>query len=100
MKIVFSHENRLIVENAKNQLNAEGIKTQLKNEFSASGIGELSPFEAWPEIWVHPNDFSKAQAILEKTKEGSVAEVWDCTQCHEKNESTFAICWNCQNTKE
>ncbi len=52
MKLVYTNENRFIVNNAKNIVEAAGITVTLKNEFSVGGIGELSAFDAWLELWV------------------------------------------------
>lgn len=52
MKKVFTHENRLIVFNLKNLLQEQGIECLVKNEFASGGVGDLSPFETWPELWV------------------------------------------------
>ncbi len=64
---VFTHENRLILFNVKNLLEAEGIETVVRNEFSSSAVGDLSPFETWPELWLlHDEDLPRARAILSR----------------------------------
>ncbi|MCP4389343.1 MAG: DUF2007 domain-containing protein, partial [Gammaproteobacteria bacterium] len=52
MKRVFSHENRMILFNMKNLLQAAGIETIVVNEFAAGGVGELSTLDTWPELWL------------------------------------------------
>ncbi len=62
---IFTHENRLILFNIKNLLEAEGIETVVRNEFSSSAVGDLSPFETWPELWLlHDEDLPRAQEIV------------------------------------
>ncbi len=64
---VFTHENRLILFNVKNLLEAEGIETVVRNEFSSSAVGDLSPFETWPELWLlHDEDLPRARDILSR----------------------------------
>ena len=52
MKLVYTNENRMIVGNAKNILEGHGIETILKNEYAQGAVGEISAFDAWPELWV------------------------------------------------
>ncbi|WP_414654290.1 putative signal transducing protein, partial [Idiomarina abyssalis] len=35
MKLIYTRENKLLVENARNLLQMEGIETVMKNEFSS-----------------------------------------------------------------
>lgn len=42
MTLVFTRENKLIVENARNLLALEGIETVMKNEFSSGAAGDLA----------------------------------------------------------
>ena len=98
MKLVYTHENRLLVGNAQNILEMNGFQVVLKNEHISSVMGETSVFDAWPELWVvRDRDYSRACALLEQ----SLAEVaerddWRCKQCGENNDASFDICWQCQ----
>ena len=71
---IYTHENRLILFNIRNLLQAEGIETTVRNEFSSSAVGDLSPFETWPELWLlRDEDLPRAQRILARVtgeKEG------------------------------
>lgn len=68
MNKVFTHENRLIVFNIKNLLEKQGIECTIKNEFASGGVGDLSPFESWPEVWIlDGNQFEQAIQIIEQT---------------------------------
>ena len=66
MKKVFTHENRLIVYNVKNLIEEQGVACMIKNEFSAGGVGELAPFETWPEVWILDDDqYERVVRIIE-----------------------------------
>lgn len=100
MKKVFTHENRLIAFHIKNLLQGQGIDCLVKNEFASGGVGDLSPFETWPEIWVEDKHSSRAEQIVNQHALSDTDELeWTCTDCGEKNESTFKICWNCNRSK-
>lgn len=95
MKLLYTHPNRMIVENMKNIVEREGIEVELQNEFSGGGIGELAPIDAWPELWlVDEKDFDKANKLLDEVKKESDTE-WVCGRCGEKNAGNFEVCWNC-----
>lgn len=96
MKRIFTHENRMIVFNMKNLLQAEGITTVVVNEFAAGGAGDLPTFDTWPELWLEDDsNFEQAQTILQDITQDSVGQAWFCRGCQEKNDATFRICWNC-----
>ena len=97
MKLVYTNENRLLVGNAKNLLEAESIDVFLKNEFAQSGIGETSPIDTWPELWVlNDGDYDRAVTILENSLSAESAPEWVCEKCGETNDASFEVCWNCQ----
>ncbi|RVU84675.1 DUF2007 domain-containing protein [Leucothrix sargassi] len=97
MKLVYTHENKLLVENAKNMLDLAGIESHLKNEFASGAAGDLVPTESWPEVWVlDESDYDKAVAVLQVLTDKLTAEDWVCPNCQEANAATFEICWNCQ----
>lgn len=94
MKKVFTHENRLILFNMKNVLEDNGIECLVKNEFASGGVGDLAPFETWPELWVDEDDAEKAQGIFAGLNQSDQSD-WSCARCGETNASSFKICWNC-----
>ena len=98
MQKVFTHENRLIVYNMKNLLEEQGIECLIKNEFAGGGVGDLAPFETWPELWVHKKDFNKAEKICLAVSQDS-QETWLCHHCGESNDDSFQICWNCSEAR-
>lgn len=101
MEKVFTHENHLIVFNLKNILEDHGIDCSIKNEYSSSGAGVLSPLETWPEIWVENKTESlKAEQIIAQTLgDFTSGKEWICTNCGEKNSANFKICWNCNQAR-
>jgi hypothetical protein len=100
MKLVYSNENGFLVNNAKNLVENAGIAVALKNEYVAGGAGELSPLDTWLELWVvNDADHERAQQIIQDAVNKQQGHDWFCAQCHEKNASSFEICWHCQTEK-
>lgn len=101
MKKIFTHENRLIVFNIKNILQEAGIDCLLKNEFASGGVGDLSPLDTWPEIWVTDDEISdRAKKIIKEIHQQSSTKAdWLCLQCGESNDGHFNLCWNCSHSK-
>lgn len=93
---VYAHENRIMVFNAKNLLEAEGIEAFIKNEFSHCAVGDLAPQDAWPELWLYVDDaYDSAKKIIDAMQQPSDAVDWQCQQCKESNDGSFELCWNC-----
>jgi hypothetical protein len=96
MQKIFSHENRLIVFHMRNLLQDAGIVAHLRNEFASGGVGDLSPFETWPELWVDDGEAEQASALISSDflLESDCGE-WLCSRCGERNDGHFQLCWNC-----
>lgn len=90
-----------MVTNVKNLLEASHIPCEIRNEFAQGGVGELSFVDAWPEVWVAPEDVQQAKNLISdmqlETAQRSKAQGddWVC-QCGELNGATFYSCWSCQ----
>jgi hypothetical protein len=96
MKLLYSNENSIITGNAKNILELHGIEVTVKNQFSAGAMGEVSPFDAWVQLWVNDEvDYKKGMQIIEQAFNPVASYQWVCEQCAEENEASFEICWNC-----
>jgi hypothetical protein len=96
VKLVFTHENSLIVGNARGLLEAAGIDVVIRNEFSQGGLGELSAFDTWPELWVLADkDYQRAVALLDRSLSGRGEADWQCAACGESNGASFELCWRC-----
>lgn len=100
MKLIYTHENKLLVENARNLLQIEGINTVVKNEFSSGAAGDLAPMDTWPELWlVNENQLTKAKAVIDAMQAQAHGDDWRCNQCQEINGAAFEICWSCGNLR-
>jgi len=96
MKQIYTNENMLLANNVKNIIEAEGIAVFIKNEFSQGAVGEISIFDSWPEVWVvNDADFSRAKEIVELSNRRENTVDWHCEKCSESNDSSFEICWKC-----
>jgi hypothetical protein len=95
MKLIYTHPNRLIVENIKNLLENDGIEVILQNQYAGGGVGELAPIDAWPELWLaKESDLERAMALMESVK-NTETEKWVCKNCGEENGGSFEMCWAC-----
>ncbi|MCP8899710.1 DUF2007 domain-containing protein [Gilvimarinus xylanilyticus] len=99
MKLVYTHENKLLVENTANLLRQKGIESTLENEFAAGAMGELSPLQTWPELWVNEGDYLHAKGIIAQLAETAMGAPWQCPACSEENDASFELCWSCQQEK-
>lgn len=96
MQLIYTHENKLLVENARNVLRMNGVETVMKNEFSSGAAGDLAPLDTWPELWVvDDTQLDKAKDVIEHLNKQSRGEDWRCNECHELNGAAFEVCWNC-----
>ena len=97
MRQVYTNANRMLVLNVQNILEQAGIATLLRNEFAVGGMGELSPFDAWLEVWVvHNADLERATELANSAVSQEKAAQWICNHCQEINDPSFDYCWNCQ----
>lgn len=100
MKLLYTHPNRILVENARNIVENAGIGTRLENEFAGGGIGELAPINAWLELWVvRDRDYETAEKLLVETLKEEDGPDWRCPACGEINSPAFEFCWNCHGEK-
>ncbi len=89
---------------------AAGIEAQLGDEV----MGTMAPYMvaggamAAIKVVVPEEHFEEAKAIVMEFAErateappfGAPAfQPWECPCCHERNDGTFDICWNCQSEK-
>lgn len=98
MKKLYSAENRLLVFHIKNLLDAEGVDTQLKNEFAGGGVGDIAPLDTWLELWVSDNEFAAAGLKLKHIVHGlenPSSKTIQCKHCAETSDAHFKVCWNC-----
>jgi len=93
LKRVYSSFNRIAVHHARNLLETEGIRAEVRNEFLASAMGELPPAECQAELWVRAGDAPRAQEILRRPAPSGPD--WSCTGCGEISGPQFTECWKC-----
>ena len=81
----------------KQLLGEQGIPCSVKNEFAIGAMGELSPMDALPEIWISdPRWLLKAQQFIADFEYQPLdSSPWICSQCDEKNGASFELCWQC-----
>lgn len=98
---IFRDFDRFTVYRIKQLLDDHDIPNFMKNEFASGAIGEVSPFDAQPEVWLVDDEWAgKAQALIDsflsEQKQAAEQSEWQCAACGEVNEASFAICWQCQ----
>jgi hypothetical protein len=98
MKRVYSSYNLAAVHHARNLLEVEGIRAQVRNELLGSAMGQLPPIECQIELWVIEDaDAERAERVLRlgATRAGESASPWRCSACGEPGEPQFTQCWRC-----
>ncbi|KXI28248.1 putative signal transducing protein [Paraglaciecola hydrolytica] len=94
MKMVYTNESNILVNSAKNMLVHNGLSVSVKNEHNSTGGHVLL---ANMELWVnHDADYLEAMKLLSKLDSRKTSEEWTCSECNEKNDVSFEICWNCR----
>ena len=101
MKMIYTHQNTILVENAKNILAIHGIESKMKNEFAGGALGELSAIDTWAELWlIDIRDSLRAKALLAPLTDAEEKDDWVCENCGEENGASFSSCWQCESPKE
>ena len=97
MKKLFVSDDWLAIQQVAQLLDGNRIPYMVKNEFASGAVGELSPFDVQPEIWLLDDDwFAKANGLVEDLKHVVAnGKDWTCSKCSEHNESSFEVCWQC-----
>ena len=94
MKRVFSSFNTVLVHHSRNLLEAEGIRTEVRNQILSSAMGELPPAECQAEVWV-ANDGDAPRAFDVLRRPAPAGPDWACEDCGERCGPQFTQCWNC-----
>jgi hypothetical protein len=92
-KKVFSSHNAVLVHHSRNLLEAEGIETEVRNEYLSSAMGELPPAECQAQVWIREEDFIRAEEILRRPAPPGPDRI--CAGCGETSGPQFSHCWNC-----
>ena len=95
MPRVFSSFDLLAAHHARNLLESQGIRAEIRNERLSSVMGELPPAECQAEVWVEdPREAARAERLLREGVAVTGAP-WTCPHCGERLEPQFAQCWRC-----
>jgi hypothetical protein len=90
-----------MVFQVKQLLDNKGIPCFVKNEFAIGAMGELSPMDVLPEVWISdPQWLPKAQLFVKQFEQefesqSSNQTPWVCVKCNETNLANFELCWQC-----
>ena len=98
MKTVFVSLNTLEVHHLRNLLEAEGIRTILKNELLSRLAGEVPFTEVAIQLAVlRDDDYEQAAALVRGFRAGRPASgpQWKCRACGETIDPQFTACWRC-----
>lgn len=98
MKVIYTHENIMILHSVKNILTINGIESFFKNEYVDTMSARHGISNMFHELWIsHDEDYEKASKIIESEVENpEPKKSWVCVGCQEENEGSFEICWNCR----
>ncbi|MFT6389250.1 MAG: hypothetical protein ACJAUP_002640 [Cellvibrionaceae bacterium] len=94
MQKIYTAQTLLAVTHVKNLLEFGNINAELRNEYAAGGIGDLSFVDAWPELWVNYEDVLLAKEIVSDFQGSANPQEWQCS-CGESNGAAFGSCWSC-----
>jgi hypothetical protein len=100
MKLVFDHIDFTTVGHLQTLLEAEGIRTEIRNLNASSAAGAVPIAQVYPELWILENqDEARAKAIIQAYRDEASAEPvapgWTCPACGEAVDGVFGECWNC-----
>jgi hypothetical protein len=94
MQKIYTAQTLLMVTHIKNLLASAHIQSEIRNEYAAGGVGELSFLDTWPELWVSYDDVALATNVIANNQDLNTEEDWICA-CGEGNGATFGSCWSC-----
>ncbi|MCH1919812.1 DUF2007 domain-containing protein [Shewanella sp. A3A] len=92
-KVLVAGGNLLQAHTWKGMLETSGIEVELRGEALMGGVGELPVDMQNVELWVADCQCDKAQQMLAAMQ--VERPQWQCLLCHEYNEASFELCWNC-----
>ncbi len=81
----------------KQLFDKKGIPCFVKNEFAIGAMGELSPMDVLPEVWISDLEWLPVAHQLIRDFENQAVDSypWVCKHCHEPNGASFEICLQC-----
>lgn len=99
MKQIYAARHAADAHAVKGFLESQGIRSVVRGEFLAGGLGEL-PADVC-SVWITDGaQFEQANELLIDFLKGTHArkfsgEHWQCPACSEALEGQFTTCWNC-----
>lgn len=76
-------------------LERNDIRAWVRGHALLGAMGQVPVAEAWPSVWVSPNDEDRAaDAVRAFHGPALVHPVWRCG-CGEENAPAFGSCWSC-----
>lgn len=100
---VFEDFDLTTVGRYQSVLEAEGIRTWLKNQFTSSVLGEIPFVEAIPQLWIlEERDLPRANELLRQLGRAadSSGSNWTCRHCRSEVDAVFDRCWNCEQPRD
>ena len=73
-----------------------GVTATVRGQNLLGVLGEIPVSEAWPSVYVAPEDRERAlTALREFHAPALVHPEWSCVRCGEANGPAFGSCWSC-----
>ncbi|MCC2618028.1 DUF2007 domain-containing protein [Aestuariibacter halophilus] len=93
---LFSHQDPFLIQQVCDALESRGIPFWVKNRYAGGAVGELSPLDSWPEVWLTDDEWlQRAQRLVDDLNTASPLAPWVCDECGEENGGAFEVCWQC-----
>ena len=98
MRLVYTHENVVVLHSVKNILSLNSIDSFIKNEHVIPNGARHGISNMFLELWLyHDEDYDKAAAVIDREIVNPAPQPpWICASCNEENEGGFELCWACQ----
>lgn len=102
MKLVYTHDNIVVLHSVKNILALNNIESFVKNEHTIPAGARHGISNIFHELWIlNDKDLVKAAAVIDREIDNPVPKAsWVCGHCKEENEGSFDVCWQCQSEPE
>ena len=97
---LYEAADRIEAQLLKDCLEEQGVTAVILGDALSGAMGEL-PVNIYPEVWVlHNQQMAQAGGILRKfissrQAKGESKADWRCSNCGERVDAAFDICWNC-----
>jgi len=99
MREIFTDQDFTRVGHFQSVLEAAGIKTFIRNEYTHNSLSEMPSGVFFPSLCVvHDEDYEEALALLRPLYDTPATQApdWKCPSCGEMVPGNFETCWNCK----